>query len=140
MVRQESTSILNELYPSDPKKRKDIIEALCKTITSSGIDLEITAEELYLSLDEAITNAMEHGNRWDPRKSIRVTVTADRDNMRISIADEGRGFDTGSIKAALKKRDVLSNRGRGIYIINQFSKISWNESGSQITLIISRKK
>ena len=140
MVRQQSTSILNELYPSDLKKRKDIIEALCNTITSSGIGLEITAEELYLSLDEAITNAMEHGNHWDPRKSIRVTITADRDKMRISIADEGKGFDTRSIKAALKKRDVLSNRGRGIYIINQFSEITWNESGSQITLLISRKK
>jgi anti-sigma regulatory factor (Ser/Thr protein kinase) len=140
MVRQESTSILNELYPSDPKKRKDIIETLCNTVTTSGIGLEITAEELYLSLDEAITNAMEHGNRWDPRKNIRVLITADRGRMQITIADEGKGFDTRSIKAALKNRDVLSNRGRGIYIINQFSEITWNDSGSQITLHINRKK
>jgi serine/threonine-protein kinase RsbW len=140
MVRQESTYILNELYPSDQKKRKDIIEALCKAITSSSIDVEITPEELYLSLDEAITNAMEHGNRWDPRKNIEVAVTADRDHMLISISDQGKGFDTRSIKAALKNRDVLSNRGRGIYIINQFSKISWNEKGNQIILQINRKK
>lgn len=140
MVRKESTYILNELYPSDSKKRKDIIEALCKAITSSSIEVEITPEELYLSLDEAITNAMEHGNRWDPRKNIEVAVTADRDHMQISISDQGKGFDTRSIKASLKNRDVLSNRGRGIYIINQFSKISWNEKGNQIILLINRKK
>jgi anti-sigma regulatory factor (Ser/Thr protein kinase) len=140
MVRQESTYILNELYPSDPKKRKDIIEALCKAITSCSINVEITPEELYLSLDEAITNAMEHGNHWDPRKNIEVAVTADRDHMQISISDQGKGFDTRSIRAALKNRDVLSNRGRGIYIINQFSKISWNEKGNQIILLINRKK
>jgi anti-sigma regulatory factor (Ser/Thr protein kinase) len=140
MVRQESTSILNELYPSDPKKRKDIIETLCNVVATSGIGLEITAEELYLSLDEAITNAMEHGNHWDPRKSIRVTITADRVRMHIAIADDGKGFDTRSIKASLKNRDVLSNRGRGIYIINQFSEITWNNSGNQITLLINRKK
>jgi serine/threonine-protein kinase RsbW len=140
MVRQESTLILNELYPSDPKKRKDIIEALCKTISSSGIDLEVTPEEIYLSLDEAMTNAMEHGNRWDPRKTIGVAIMAERDEMTISITDQGKGFSTKSIKNMLKNRDVLSNRGRGIYIINQFCKITWNDAGNQIVLHFNRKK
>jgi anti-sigma regulatory factor (Ser/Thr protein kinase) len=140
MARQDSTTILNERYPSDPQKRKDIIETLCKAVTSCGIDVAITPEEIYLSMDEAITNAMEHGNHWDPRKHITVTVTADRKHMRISIADEGRGFDTSGIKAVLKNRDVLSNRGRGIYIINQFSTISWNDKGNEIILQINRKK
>jgi hypothetical protein len=70
----------------------------------------------------------------------RWSTAADRDHMQISISDQGKGFDTRIIKAALKKRDVLSNRGRGIYIINQFSKISWNEKGNQIVLLINRKK
>lgn len=140
MVRQESTYILNELYPSDPKKRKDIIEALCKAISISGIDLEVTPEELYLSLDEAITNAMEHGNRWDPRKSITVAITVERDEMVIAITDQGAGFSTKSIRNMLKNRDVLSNRGRGIYIINQFCKITWNDAGNQIILHFNRKK
>ncbi len=140
MVRQESTYILNELYPSDPKKRKDIIETICKAISSSGIDLEVTPEEIYLSLDEAITNAMEHGNQWDPRKTIGVVITAGRDEMAISINDQGKGFSTKRIRNMLKNRDVLSNRGRGIYIINQFCKITWNDAGNQIVLHFNRKK
>jgi len=138
MVQQEKTHILKESYPSDQNKRKDIIDSLCRKITTSSVGMAITAEELYLSLDEAITNAMEHGNKWDPRKTIDVTVTADSRNIHIVISDQGQGFDIKDIKASLNNRDILSSRGRGIYIINQFCKISWNKKGNQISLQIKR--
>ncbi|OHD63933.1 MAG: hypothetical protein A2176_14990 [Spirochaetes bacterium RBG_13_51_14] len=139
MVQQDKSYIVNELYPSDQKKRKDIIDALCRKIVSSRVCMAITPEELYLSLDEAITNAMEHGNRWDRRKTINVTAMADSKNLHVTITDQGPGFDTRDIKASLKKPDILSRRGRGIYIINQFCKISWNKTGNQIHLQIKRK-
>jgi len=140
MVQQKITHILKESYPSDKKKRKDIIDSLRRKIATSSVDMAITTEELYLLLDEAVTNAMEHGNAWDPRKTVDVTVTADPRIMRISIADQGKGFDTREIKASLKSRDILSTRGRGLYIINQFCEISWNKKGNQILLDIKRKK
>lgn len=139
MVQQETTHILNEAYPSDQSKRKDIIETLCRAIIGCGIAISITPEELYLSLDEAITNAMEHGNRWDPHKTIDVSVTAGPKDLFISITDQGKGFNTKEIEASIKNRDILSNRGRGIYIINQFCDISWNKKGNQINLQIKRK-
>jgi len=138
MVQQKITHILKESYPSDKKKRKAIIDSLCKKIATSSVDMAITAEELYLLLDEAVTNAMEHGNTWDPRKTVDITVTADLKNLSISIADKGKGFDTREIKASLKSRDILSTRGRGLHIINQFCDISWNKKGNEIILHIKR--
>jgi anti-sigma regulatory factor (Ser/Thr protein kinase) len=140
MVQQKKTYILNESYPSDLNKRKDVIESLCRVIICSGLPMAITAEELYLSLDEAVTNAMEHGNKWDPYKKINISVTADPNSIHISISDQGSGFNTRDIEANLKNRDILSTRGRGIYIINQFCKISWNKKGNRIDLIIKRKR
>jgi anti-sigma regulatory factor (Ser/Thr protein kinase) len=139
MVQQKLTNILNGPYPSDQSKRKDIIDTLCRKIVDSGVPMAITQEELYLSLDEAITNAMEHGNKWDPRKMIDITVTSGPEDIIISITDQGQGFDTREIEASIANRDILSNRGRGIYIINQFCKISWNKKGNQINLRIKRK-
>jgi anti-sigma regulatory factor (Ser/Thr protein kinase) len=139
MVQQEKTYILNESFPSDQNKRKEIIDLLCHKIIKSPVPMAITPEELYLSLDEAITNAMEHGNKWDPRKTINVTAVADDKEIHILITDQGKGFDTSEIEAQLNNRDILSNRGRGIYIINQFCKISWNAKGNQIDLHIKRR-
>jgi anti-sigma regulatory factor (Ser/Thr protein kinase) len=139
MVQPEKTYIVNESYPSDQNKRKEIIDSLCREIARSGIRMSISLEELYLSLDEAITNAMEHGNKWDPRKKIDIAVTVDSKNIKISITDQGDGFNTSDIESHLQKRDILSTRGRGIYIINQFCKISWNKKGNQIDLSIKRR-
>lgn len=140
MVQHKLTHILQESYPSDKKKRKEIIDSLCKKIAGGVVNMAVTSEELYLALDEAITNAMEHGNTWDPRKTVDVTVTAGPRNMSIAIADQGKGFDTREIKASLASRDILSTRGRGLYIINQFCDISWNKKGNQIVLHIKRGK
>lgn len=140
MVKQEKTNILDESYPSDLGIRKDIIDTICAKIAASEMNISIAPEELYLSLDEAITNAMEHGNRWNSGKRIHVTVTANSGEIVIAIADEGKGFDTRDIAASLKNRNLLSTRGRGIYIINQFCDINWNEKGNQINLRIPRGK
>jgi signal transduction histidine kinase len=139
MVQQEKTYILNESFPSDHNKRKEIIDSLCHKIIKSPIRMAITPEELYLSLDEAITNAMEHGNKWDAHKTINVSVIADASEIHILITDQGKGFDTRDIEAQLNNRDILSNRGRGIFIINQFCKISWNKKGNQIDLSVKRR-
>ncbi len=139
MAQQGGLSLLVESYPSDQSKRKDILEAITRNILSSGIGISIADEDLYLLLDEAITNAMEHGNEWDPAKKVIVTVNAYPDNMRISITDEGKGFNTAKIASNPTRRGRLSIRGRGIYIINQFCKISWNKKGNRINLIIKRR-
>lgn len=136
MGQQKKHYILNESFPSDQNKRKEIIDSLCQKIVESPIQMDITPEELYLSLDEAITNAMEHGNKWDSRKMITVAVVADTKEIHILITDQGQGFNTSEIEGLLKNRDILSTRGRGIYIINQFCDITWNEKGNQIDLHI----
>jgi anti-sigma regulatory factor (Ser/Thr protein kinase) len=140
MILQKNKFALTESYPSDQNKRKDIVRALSQKIIESGVRIAIEQEELILLLDEAITNAMEHGNGWNPDKKVIVTVNANPDNMHISIADEGKGFDTSEFESSLNRRDLFSNRGRGIYLINQFCTISWNKKGNQINLQIRRKE
>jgi anti-sigma regulatory factor (Ser/Thr protein kinase) len=139
MAQQEKTYILNESFPSDQNIRKEIIDSLCHKIVKGPVPMAITPEELYLSLDEAITNAMEHGNNWDAHKTINVIVYADQEEIHVLITDQGKGFDTREIEGQLKQRDILSSRGRGIFIINQFCQITWNKKGNQVDIHIKRR-
>jgi anti-sigma regulatory factor (Ser/Thr protein kinase) len=59
--------------------------------------------------------------------------------VTIGIKDEGPGFDTSAIKKQIEKLDILSNRGRGIFIICQLCSLSWNEKGNEVNLRIKRK-
>ena len=46
---------------------------------------------LTLSLSEAFTNAMVHGNKWDKSKSVMVQVSVNDMEVSADITDQGRG-------------------------------------------------
>ena len=48
---------------------------------------------LQLSLEEALSNAIRHGNKQYPDKSITIRYYVNRDRIDIYIADEGTGFN-----------------------------------------------
>jgi anti-sigma regulatory factor (Ser/Thr protein kinase) len=136
MARQVTTKILQKDFPSDRKKRQIVVETVVKAISKENLKTEVSNEELYLIIDEAVTNAMEHGNHWNPQKKIAIDVEINSKSLIIKITDEGQGFNTSNIKDNLKNRNVLSTRGRGIFIINQFCHLTWNNRGNQVQLKI----
>ena len=48
---------------------------------------------IRLALEEAIVNAVRHGNRNDPTKTVRIRYRLDAEQFLIEIEDEGHGFD-----------------------------------------------
>ncbi len=126
--------ILNRKFPSLKDTRKDIIEYVLDTIAEHPFSFKLNRSELYLIIDEALTNAMEHGNKWDPGKSILVQVAVKDSRLNISIEDEGNGFNTAVSSARRDADGNLSVRGRGIKIIRKFCNPTWNTKGNRITL------
>ncbi len=47
---------------------------------------------LEQQISELIKNAVKHGNRRDPRKSVHVWFAFDEASARVIVQDEGRGF------------------------------------------------
>ena len=128
------TDIHNASYPTQRGSRNKIIEGIISKIRKGGITLALSKDELYLVIDEALTNAMEHGNGWDPAKKVSVRVSHNDATLDIFIEDEGRGFDYGGAGDSASAIRNLKPRGRGIYIIRQFCAPSWNERGNIIAL------
>lgn len=50
-----------------------------------------------LALEEALVNAIKHGNGMDPAKQVQIDCRFDDDGVRIVIEDEGPGFDVTSV-------------------------------------------
>ncbi len=134
IVMEESNNqieLFNAKFSSERSNRKKIIEAIINNISKDSIALNIKDNELYLIIDEAVTNAMEHGNQWDSKKNLNVIITKN-DSLSITIKDQGAGFDYDlNIKKERKKPG-----GRGIQIIKHYCSPEWNEQGNQINLVI----
>ncbi len=119
--------------------RGAVVEEIVNTVLEKipGNHL-IKKDELILAVDEAVTNAMEHGNRWDPDKNIHVRVRLTDNELIIRIKDEGTGFDPRILESTGNKgKTGLSMRGRGISLITRLSRATWNPKGNQIEMRIN---
>ena len=73
-----------------------------------------------MSVRECMVNAVVHGNRYNARKKVRLTVSRSADRLSIVIGDEGEGFDLSSLPDPLAEENLLRHSGRGLLLIQAF--------------------
>ena len=68
--------------------------------------------KIALAVDEACTNVIKHAYRFDPTKTISVTVSGHGQAFEVSIRDSGKAFDpTRVIRPDMK--EYLTHYRRG---------------------------
>ena len=93
-----------------------------------------------IAVREALANAIKHGNRQDPRKRVAVGFRVEEDVVTISVADEGEGFDPGSVGNPLEPDNLLRPDGRGIFYMNRFMDEIFYDFGSAGGTTVTMKK
>jgi len=76
--------------------------------------------QLGMAVRESMVNAVVHGNRYNARKKVHLSVTKGPDRLTIVIADEGEGFDPSDIPNPLAEENLLRQSGRGLLLIQAF--------------------
>ena len=111
----------------------DFVDLLLEPIKTSNYSYRIK-----LGLHEALINAVTHGNKLDPHKSIRVRRIITPNWCVWQIQDQGNGLE---IKKRIYKlpKKITSDNGRGLYIINEcFDDIRWSSKGNRLQLALKR--
>lgn len=94
---------------------------------------------IMLALSEAVNNAIIHGNNEDPDKNVYINVILDDDpenrTLKISVRDEGEGFNPTEIPDPIKDENLLNEGGRGIYLMEQYADdITFSDEGRKVTI------
>lgn len=99
------------------------------------------APRLKLALIELVTNAIEHGNRFETGKRVTVAVRTEGERARVSIADEGPGLGPGALDRDLESVELTSKRGRGISIVKRIlgARPTLNAAGNEVTIEFDRE-
>lgn len=97
-------------------KHKEVIQ---KIITDLNI-LEYCFD-IKLMLTEALTNAFRHGNKCNIDKAIYLRYVCDGIYVDFEIEDSGTGFENFSISEELSNECLLSDSGRGLFIIKSIA-------------------
>ena len=92
------------------------------------------------ALEEALSNAVHHGNRNDPDKSVRIEYTADESSVAIVVEDEGRGFDLASVPDPTRPENVDIPAGRGIMLMQAYmTRVEFDAPGNRVRMTYEKK-
>ena len=101
---------------------------------------EAAVFDIRLCLEEALINAMKYGNRLREDLSVDLEVEADPDKVRLTVQDQGPGFDVKNLEDCTEEKNLFRNRGRGVYLIHQLmDEVRYNEKGNQLVMVKSLK-
>jgi len=76
--------------------------------------------QLAMAVRESMVNAVVHGNRYNARKKVHLSVTKAPDRLTVVIADEGEGFDMNLLPDPLAEENLLRQSGRGLLLMRAF--------------------
>jgi serine/threonine-protein kinase RsbW len=90
---------------------------------------------IKLALEEALVNAIKHGNQMDPDKQVRVAYTVTPERFDIKITDEGPGFNPDDIPDPTLPENLERCCGRGLLLIRKFmNEVNYHGCGNVVTM------
>jgi serine/threonine-protein kinase RsbW len=141
-------STLNDMEPSNvqtgelytlqlPSKQESItlLENLIEEIADKHNVSEDTFANMMTCLNEAVINAIVHGNKLDAGK--KVIVNADVEAKRIiwTVTDQGEGFDYNNLADPTAPENLENLTGRGVFIIKHLAdQCIFNTKGNEVEL------
>jgi serine/threonine-protein kinase RsbW len=97
---------------------------------------ENTLFAIRLALEEALVNAIKHGNCQDHNKKVRVEVHVSPSQVQIAVEDEGCGFDRKRIPDPRLEENLTKCGGRGLLLIEAYmSKVKWSHGGRRLEMM-----
>ena len=149
---------------NDPALIRPLLDEVRETLDRFGVGGGNTSQ-LVVGIEEAICNALYHGNleigselkhtdfaefykqaeeaRKDPRlirRSVRLSIDASHYGARITIADDGQGFDPDAVPDPTLPENLARTHGRGLLMMRTFfDDVRFNKLGNVVTLTVKNQ-
>ena len=115
------------------------ISDLIDTILGSAEEKGFGSSSLFairLAIEEAITNAFEHGHEGlDPSLTIRVEYAVTSTNIQVAIEDQGPGFSPEALPDPTLHENLSKPSGRGVMLMRAYmTHICFNPKGNRVKM------
>ena len=107
-------------FPSDPTQVAHVEPFVEKVAEQFNLSSDVHGNML-VSLTEAVTNAIIHGNRSDQTKNVSISLRRQKDSVAIRVSDEGPGFDPQKVPDPTSPECIEECGGRGIFLMRHLA-------------------
>jgi serine/threonine-protein kinase RsbW len=123
---------------SDTSLASRLVDGLLDAMLSRGWS-STAIFHVQLAYEEAIVNAIVHGNGGQADKTVEIAFHCDAHQVQIVIADQGPGFDPCQIPDPRQSDRLDQPGGRGLLLMQEvMCEAIYNVRGNQLTLIKRR--
>ena len=120
---------------SDLSQQREVQREILDAVESAGY----SSDKIFavkIALEEALINAIKHGNKLNPKKKVRVEAKVTPQLTEIMIEDEGPGFERCDVPDPTSDENLLKCSGRGILLIETYmDRVEYSKSGRCIRLV-----
>jgi serine/threonine-protein kinase RsbW len=125
---------LDRRIPSDTAIGSKVIEELLRELNALRWS-EHDVFGIHLAVEEAIVNAIKHGNRYDADKQVHVVFKLSANELYIQIEDQGGGFDPDQVPDPTDDRYLDRACGRGVMLMRHYmNEIEYNGRGNRVEM------
>jgi serine/threonine-protein kinase RsbW len=119
--------------PSDLEAARRIQEQIEASV--KGAFEEHEAFAIKMAVEEALVNAIKHGNQMDPDKRVRGKYRLGAERFEVFITDEGPGFNPDDVPDPTAPENLERPCGRGLLLIRYYmSSVAFQDSGRTIVM------
>ena len=125
--------------PADVRCVEEVVELMARHCFAGAEPSSRTSFRLRVLLAEALTNSILFGAGGDPSRSVRVSAELGAATIRLSVTDDGPGFNPMDITDPTSPNGVRRPVGRGLFLIrNLADRVEFNDQGNTIWMTLPR--
>jgi serine/threonine-protein kinase RsbW len=126
----------------DLQRDRSAIDGLIERILDQGREHGFDDGSLFavrLAIEEAITNAFEHGHGGLHDRSVRVEFRVDASSVDIAVEDQGPGFNPDKLPDPTTEENLAKPSGRGVMLMRAYmTEVRFNAPGNRVRLTYRR--
>ena len=113
----------------------NVIERLIDDMRSEHNIHEDAYGNILVAVTEAVNNAIQHGNKYDPNKKVKITYELEEETISFTITDNGSGFDYYNLPDPTAPENIEKPTGRGVFLMKHLAdQIIFSENGRMVEL------
>jgi serine/threonine-protein kinase RsbW len=122
------------VIPSDQAEARRVQEHIEQLLLASPCEPR-DLFSIKLALEEAMVNAIKHGNQYDRNKKVEIAYQVTSERFIIRITDEGDGFDPADVPDPTAVENLERPCGRGLMLMRHYmTEVDYNKSGNSVQM------
>jgi len=120
--------------PSDAAEARKVREAIEHALQAQHYsEQEIFA--IKLALEEAMVNAIKHGNQMDRTKKVSIHYRVQPERFEVRITDEGPGFDPNDLPDPTAPENLERCCGLGLMLMRHYmTEVQFSRLGNTVSM------